>query len=84
MYSFTNLTLLLHSACGNHLTAVHGIITSPNYPHTYTPNLSCTWHVDVTSGFIIAVHFNQPFQIQGTGNECTSGDYLEVSKSCPF
>ncbi|XP_078278371.1 cubilin [Rhinoraja longicauda] len=67
-----------HTTCGDHLTADHGVITSPNYPHTYTPNLSCVWHVDVTSGFIIAVHFNQPFQIQGSGNECTSGDYLEL------
>ncbi|XP_062900253.1 cubilin isoform X2 [Mobula hypostoma] len=66
-----------HKTCGGHVTADHGVITSPYYPHAYTPNLNCTWRVDVTSGFIIAIHFNQPFQIKGSGTNCTHGDYLE-------
>ncbi|XP_069787318.1 cubilin [Narcine bancroftii] len=67
-----------HSTCGGHLTADHGVITSPNYPHVYTPNLNCTWHVEVTNGFIIVIHFSQPFQIQGSDTDCSSGDYLEL------
>ncbi|XP_059827436.1 cubilin [Hypanus sabinus] len=67
-----------HKTCGGHVTADHGVISSPYYPHAYTPNLNCTWRVDVTSGFIIAIHFNQPFQIKGSGTNCTYGDYLEL------
>ncbi|XP_067863171.1 cubilin [Heptranchias perlo] len=67
-----------HKTCGGQLHADHGVITSPNYPHTYMPNLNCTWRVVVTSGFIIAIHFKQPFQVQGSDTDCTSGDYLEL------
>uniref|UniRef100_UPI00398F64EE cubilin n=1 Tax=Pristiophorus japonicus TaxID=55135 RepID=UPI00398F64EE len=67
-----------HKTCGGWLHADHGVITSPNYPRTYAPNLNCTWRVVVTSGFIVAIHFKQPFQVQGSGTDCTSGDYLEL------
>uniref|UniRef100_A0A672TWH3 CUB domain-containing protein n=1 Tax=Strigops habroptila TaxID=2489341 RepID=A0A672TWH3_STRHB len=59
-------------------SSAYGVITSPNYPQDYAPNLNCSWHVSVTSGFIIAVHFEQPFQVKNEDTSCSLGDYVEV------
>ncbi|PKU30481.1 cubilin [Limosa lapponica baueri] len=64
--------------CGGYLHTGTGVITSPNYPQDYTPNLNCSWHVVVTSGFIIAVHFEQPFQVKSEDTSCSLGDYVEL------
>lgn len=66
----------LHKSCGGYLHADRGIITSPKYPDSYLPNLNCSWHVLVQSGLTIAVHFEQPFQIQNKDSSCSQGDYL--------
>ncbi|MGH0159306.1 UNVERIFIED_CONTAM: hypothetical protein FKN15_040677, partial [Acipenser sinensis] len=71
-------SLVIRDGCGGLLHADRGVLTSPNHPQTYTPNLSCSWHVAVTSGLTVAMHFEQPFQIQGYGTACSSGDYLEL------
>lgn len=70
--------------CGGYLHANRGIITSPNYPETYPPNLNCSWHVLVQSGLTIAVHFEQPFQIPNRDSSCNEGDYLVVGLVCYF
>uniref|UniRef100_U3KLX7 Cubilin n=1 Tax=Oryctolagus cuniculus TaxID=9986 RepID=U3KLX7_RABIT len=67
-----------HKSCGGYLHADRGIITSPKYPETYTPNLNCSWHVLVQNGQIIAVHFEQPFQIPSRDPSCNQGDYLAL------
>ncbi|NXY42567.1 CUBN protein, partial [Ceuthmochares aereus] len=67
-----------HKSCGGYLHTGSGVITSPNYPQDYAPNLNCSWHVVVTSGFIIAVHFEQPFQIMSEDTSCNLGDYIEL------
>ncbi|XP_023561215.1 cubilin [Octodon degus] len=72
----------VHKGCGGYLHADRGIIASPKYPQTYTPNLNCSWHVLVQPGLTIAVHFDQPFQIQSTDWLCNQGDYL-VLKNGP-
>lgn len=66
------------SGCGGYLHTDRGVITSPNYPQDYAPNLNCSWRVVVTSGFIIAVHFEQPFQVKSEDTSCSLGDYVEV------
>ncbi|KAK7823854.1 hypothetical protein U0070_020525 [Myodes glareolus] len=66
----------VHKSCGGYLHADRGIITSPKYPDLYIPNLNCSWHVLVQSGLTIAVHFEQPFQIQNRDSSCSQGDYL--------
>lgn len=66
------------SGCGGYLHTSSGVITSPNYPQNYSPNLNCSWHVVVTTGFIIAVHFEQPFQVKSEDTSCILGDYIEV------
>jgi len=33
------------SVCGGLLSAEHGLITSPNYPNNYPPNLNCFWTI---------------------------------------
>lgn len=67
-----------HKSCGGYLHADRGVITSPSYPQEYTPNLNCSWHVLVTSGYIITVHFEQPFQVKSEDASCNSGDYVEL------
>ncbi|XP_017555843.2 cubilin [Pygocentrus nattereri] len=64
--------------CGGLLHADRGVLSSPHYPQNYKPNLDCSWHVMVTSGFRVSVTFLSPFQVQGFGTACSSGDYLEL------
>ncbi|XP_001377380.2 cubilin [Monodelphis domestica] len=71
-----------HKSCGGYLHTGRGVITSPNYPETYPPNLNCSWHVLVPSGLTIAVHFEQPFEIPNGEPSCNHGDYL-VMKNGP-
>ncbi|XP_043916230.1 cubilin-like [Protopterus annectens] len=67
-----------HKSCGGYFHVNRGILTSTHYPQSYPANQNCTWHVVVTSGYTINVNFEQPFQIQGSGTGCSSGDYLEL------
>uniref|UniRef100_A0ACB8FV66 Uncharacterized protein n=1 Tax=Sphaerodactylus townsendi TaxID=933632 RepID=A0ACB8FV66_9SAUR len=67
-----------HKSCGGYLHANRGVITSPNYGQTYPANLNCSWHVLVTSGFIIDVHFEQPFEVLNEDASCSHGDYVEL------
>uniref|UniRef100_A0A3Q3MXM2 Cubilin n=1 Tax=Mastacembelus armatus TaxID=205130 RepID=A0A3Q3MXM2_9TELE len=64
--------------CGGLLHVDRGVVSSPRYPQTYLANLDCSWHVMVTPGFRISVTFQSPFQIQGYGTACNTGDYLEL------
>uniref|UniRef100_A0A673AMU3 Cubilin n=1 Tax=Sphaeramia orbicularis TaxID=375764 RepID=A0A673AMU3_9TELE len=64
--------------CGGFLHTDRGVLSSPHYPQNYNPHLDCNWHVMVTPGFRVSVTFLSPFQIQGYGTECSSGDYLEL------
>ncbi|CAG5895667.1 unnamed protein product [Menidia menidia] len=64
--------------CGGFLHVNRGTVSSPHYPQNYMPGLDCRWHVMVTPGFKVSVNFLRPFQIQGYGTGCSSGDYLEV------
>uniref|UniRef100_A0A8C8BEW9 Cubilin n=1 Tax=Otus sunia TaxID=257818 RepID=A0A8C8BEW9_9STRI len=67
-----------HKSCGGYLHTGKGVITSPNYPQDYAANLNCSWRVVVPSGFIIAVHFEQPFQVKSEDTSCSLGDYVEL------
>ncbi|MEE6466792.1 hypothetical protein FKM82_007053 [Ascaphus truei] len=67
-----------HKGCGGYLHADRGVITSHNFPQHYTPNLNCTWHVVVTSGFTIATHLDPTFRIPNNDAACSSGDYIEL------
>ncbi|XP_066539114.1 cubilin [Hoplias malabaricus] len=64
--------------CGGLLHADRGVLSTPHYPQNYRPNLDCNWHVMVTSGFRVSVSFLSPFQVQGFGTACSSGDYVEL------
>lgn len=64
--------------CGGLLHTERGVLSSPLYPQNYRPNADCSWHVMVSQGFRISVTFQSPFQIQGFGTDCSSGDYLEL------
>ncbi|XP_038138788.1 cubilin-like, partial [Cyprinodon tularosa] len=64
--------------CGGLLHVDRGVLSSPHYPQNYSPGLNCSWHVMVTPGFRVSVVFQSPFQINGYGTACSSGDYLEL------
>ncbi|KAM7390891.1 hypothetical protein PAMA_008881 [Pampus argenteus] len=64
--------------CGGLLHVDRGVLSSPRYPQNYLPGQNCEWHVMVTPGFRVSVTFQSPFQIQGYGTGCSSGDYLEL------
>ncbi|XP_072307339.1 cubilin [Eucyclogobius newberryi] len=64
--------------CGGLLHADRGVLSSPLYPQNYRPNADCSWHVMVTPGFRVSVAFQSPFQIQGFGTGCSTGDSLEL------
>ncbi|XP_054878715.1 cubilin isoform X1 [Poeciliopsis prolifica] len=64
--------------CGGLVHVDRGVLTSPHYPQNYLPGLNCSWHVMVTPGFRVSVSFQNPFQIQGYGTDCSSGDYLQL------
>lgn len=65
--------------CGGLLHVDRGTVSSPRYPQNYSPHLNCSWHVMVTPGFRVSATFQSPFQVQGYGTQCSSGDYLEVT-----
>ncbi|XP_020662303.3 cubilin [Pogona vitticeps] len=67
-----------HKSCGGYLHVDRGLITSPNYPQTYPPNLNCSWHILVTAGSVIGIHFEQPFQVLNEDASCSHGDYVEL------
>uniref|UniRef100_F7D8H4 Cubilin n=1 Tax=Ornithorhynchus anatinus TaxID=9258 RepID=F7D8H4_ORNAN len=67
-----------HQSCGGLLHVDRGVITSPNYPDSFPPNLNCSWHVKVREGLTVGVHFEQPFQIPNGDLYCSRGDYLEL------
>ncbi|KAM4534255.1 cubilin [Odontesthes bonariensis] len=64
--------------CGGLLHVDRGTLSSPHYPQNYMAGLDCYWHVMVTPGFRVSITFESPFQIQGFGTGCSSGDYLEL------
>uniref|UniRef100_A0A3Q1IYA9 Uncharacterized protein n=1 Tax=Anabas testudineus TaxID=64144 RepID=A0A3Q1IYA9_ANATE len=64
--------------CGGLMHIDRGVVSSPHYPQNYLPHLDCHWHVMVTPGFRISVSFQSPFQVQGFGTVCSTGDYLQL------
>uniref|UniRef100_A0A665V841 Cubilin n=1 Tax=Echeneis naucrates TaxID=173247 RepID=A0A665V841_ECHNA len=64
--------------CGGLLHVDRGVMSSPHYPQNYLPHLDCRWHVMVTPGYRVSVTFQSPFQVQGYGTACSTGDYIEV------
>lgn len=72
---------LICLGCGGLLHVDRGTVSTPNYPQNYRRHLNCSWHVMVTPGFRVSASFQSPFQVQGYGTECSSGDYLEVTLS---
>ncbi|TRY89102.1 hypothetical protein DNTS_004573 [Danionella cerebrum] len=64
--------------CGGFLHTDRGVLSSPQYPQNYKANLNCNWQIVVTPGFRVSVTFQNPFQIEGYGNQCSTGDYLEL------
>ncbi|XP_029110994.1 cubilin [Scleropages formosus] len=64
--------------CGGLIHTDRGVISSPRYPESYKPNLDCSWHVMVTPGSRVSVTFQSPFQVEGYGTTCSTGDHLQL------
>ncbi|XP_063159632.1 cubilin [Candoia aspera] len=80
----TGFNASFHKSCGGILRADKGVITSPNYPQNYPPNLNCSWHVLVPDGFIIGIRFEQPFHVLNDDAFCNHGDYVELRNGPDF
>lgn len=76
--SATLMMFFSNSGCGGFIHTDRGVLSSPQYPQNYKPNLNCVWQIMVTPGFRVSVNFENPFQVQGYGTQCSSGDYIEV------
>ncbi|KAG8233894.1 hypothetical protein J437_LFUL005221, partial [Ladona fulva] len=44
-----NLSYTVHP-CGGILTGPHNVITSPNFPDNYLPNIDCAWAINYPEG----------------------------------
>ncbi|XP_076027535.1 cubilin [Genypterus blacodes] len=64
--------------CGGLLHADRGVVSSPLYPNDYPADLDCSWHVMVTPGYRVSVSFQGDFEIRGSGEACSSGDFVEL------
>lgn len=64
------------SDCGGLFTMDHGVITTPNYPLNYGPNLHCEWIIEPQLSHSIAIHLDEVDVEETVG--CRS-DYLEVN-----
>jgi len=61
--------------CGGNMNAESGAFNSPGYPYiNYDDYLSCTWHIEVPSGYAVLLTINEL-----TTEECC--DYLIVFDS---
>ncbi|KAK9396207.1 cubilin [Crotalus adamanteus] len=80
----TGFNASFHKSCGGTFHANKGMITSPNYPQNYLPNLSCSWRVLVPDGFIIGIHFEEPFHVLNDDAFCIHGDYVELRNGPDF
>ena len=72
-FVYTNFTLF--TGCGGRYTKSNGIVKSPNSPHDYPNNVSCTYEVLAVPGHTITLTFLN-FTLQYS-NECAS-DSLKI------
>jgi len=66
--------------CSEVLTAQHGYLTNPGYPHYYPGNLNCSWHLRVDEGQRLRVTVHD-LSVRGLSQGSTScRDFLRVSE----
>ncbi|XP_043234850.1 uncharacterized protein LOC122388114 isoform X2 [Amphibalanus amphitrite] len=66
--------------CSEVVTAPHGYLTNPGYPHYYPGQVNCSWHVRAHPGqhLRVTVHDLDVRGIRQGGDVCT--DFLRVSE----
>lgn len=69
------------AACGAILTAVTGVINSPNSPDTYPDNSYCRWVLDLPPGYVIQLTWHS-FSLE-SGYNCQY-DWVEVFDNTTF
>ena len=62
------------AGCDYVLTDESGVITSPNFPNNYGPNLNCSWLMFGPAGKVIQLTFNS-FLLE------TNQDFIKVNLS---
>ncbi|XP_056413289.1 ovochymase-2-like [Hyla sarda] len=77
----TETPSFIDSGCGSNALQQgrKGFIHSMNYPDTYPANLTCSWNISVTEGWLVKLTFID-LVMDGETGQCT-GDKLEVSDS---
>ena len=51
--------------CGETYYGQSGIISSPNYPIKYEPNLRCEYKLEASPNDYVQIEFLEPFRIEG-------------------
>ncbi|CAN8019271.1 unnamed protein product, partial [Ixodes persulcatus] len=69
------VSLHVEDSCVYNITALHGQISSPNYPNTYPNSASCSWLIKTNLDLGISLLFND-FELE-KDNNCIS-EYVSV------
>lgn len=64
--------------CGGILRGTSGVITSPNYPHRYPLNQTCTWLLVGPTDHTMKLQFRD-IQLPGF-RQCDSTDHVKIAE----
>ncbi|XP_077863300.1 tolloid isoform X1 [Saccoglossus kowalevskii] len=75
----TNIMYNCHrvSDCGGTIFGTEGNLMSPNYPHAYPSNQTCTWTISVQKSFTVTMEFKY-FNVPASADGTCGDDYLEI------
>lgn len=54
----------LDEVCGGILTSTTGVVSSPNFPSQYQPDLSCFWVIKPNGAQLIDIAFHETFDVR--------------------
>ena len=64
--------------CGGILRGTSGVITSPNYPHSYPTNQTCSWLIIGPTDHTLKLQFRE-INLPGF-RRCNSTDYVQIGE----
>lgn len=69
LYIDTIYLFIYITACGGIFKNTKGVISSPNYPSNYDPNMSCEWLIETQESHILLLNFLD-FSLEKYSDEC--------------
>lgn len=67
--------------CGGILRGTHGVLTSPDYPHSYPKREVCGWWIIGPQDHTLKIQFRDLHL--PTRRNCKTADYVEISEQTP-